>query len=357
MTRVAFYAPMKSPFDPVPSGDREMARNLMSAIGLNGAAVDLVSDLRIYDKTGHQQVQSQLHQAARVEVNRLLQDLSHDTRLWVTYHNYYKAPDLVGPAVCRALDIPYVQIESTRALSRLNGPWAGFAQAAHDACDAADAIYYLTANDLITLKREKAAHQTLAHLPPFLPSRDLPVASNLTGPMLSVGMMRQGDKLASYHIIAETLCHLTGPWQLDIVGVGPARTEVEQMMAPFGDRVRFLGQLDREALQRIYAQAGLFLWPGVNEAFGMVYLEAQAAGVPVIAQDRPGVRDVVLTPDAPPPKEGPQALATQIMTLLHDPIRRKRLGDIARRGIAQSHLIGATSKLFWATATPLLKDL
>lgn len=357
MTRIAFYAPMKSPFDPVPSGDREMARNLMSAIGLNGAAVDLVSDLRIYDKTGDKQVQSKLRQAAQAEVDRLCSEVTHDTQLWVTYHNYYKAPDLVGPAVCRALSIPYVQIESTRALSRLTGPWADFAQAAHDACDAADAIYYLTANDLITLEREQTNHQALAHLPPFLPYQNLPAASNWTGPMLSVGMMRRGDKLASYHIIAKTLHQLSGSWQLDIVGDGPARAEVEQMMAPFGDRVRFLGQLDRRDLQQVYAQASLFLWPGVNEAFGMVYLEAQAAGVPVIAQDRPGVRDVVLSPDAPHPDEGPHALAAQIMTLLHDPVKRKHLGESAKRGIAQSHLIGATSKLFWATATPLLKEI
>lgn len=357
MTRVAFYAPMKSPFDPVPSGDREMARNLMSAIGLNGAVVDLVSDLRIYDKTGDQRIQCQLHQAAQLEADRLCSDLSHDTQLWVTYHNYYKAPDLVGPAVCRALSIPYVQIESTRALSRLTGPWADFAQAAHDACDAADAIYYLTANDLITLEREQTNHQALAHLPPFLPYQNLPAASDLTGAMLSVGMMRRGDKLASYHIIAETLHQLSGSWQLDIVGDGPARAEVEQMMAPFGDRVRFLGQLDRRDLQQVYAQASLFLWPGVNEAFGMVYLEAQAAGVPVIAQDRPGVRDVVLSPDAPHSDEGPHALAAQIITLLHDPVKRKHLGESARRGIAQSHFIGATSKLFWATATPLLKEI
>ncbi len=356
MTRVAFYAPMKSPSNAVPSGDREMARNLISAIKLNGAVVDLVSDLRIYDKTGVPQVQTQLRQAAQAEVERLIQDLPHDTQLWVTYHNYYKAPDLVGPAICRALAIPYVQIESTRAHSRLTGPWADFAQAAHKACDAADAIYYLTANDLITLQREKTHHQTLAHLPPFLPYRNLPAASNLRGPMLSVGMMRHGDKLASYHIIAETLHHLTGSWKLDIAGDGPARAEVEQMMAPFGDRVRFLGQLDRETLQAIYGQASLFLWPGVNEAFGMVYLEAQAAGVPVIAQDRPGVRDVVLTPDAPQPEEGSQALAAQVMTLVNDPVKRKHLGETARHGIAQSHLIGATSKLFWATATPLLKE-
>lgn len=357
MTRVAFYAPMKSPLNPVPSGDREMARNLMAAIRANGAQVDLVSEFRIYDKLGDADVQTQLQKGAQAEIVRICATLPTDTQLWVTYHNYYKAPDLIGPAVSRARNIPYVQIESTRAHSRLQGPWSTFAQLAHQACDAADVIFYLTANDLITLERERAGDQRLVNLPPFLPDDRLPDISDLSGPMLSVGMMRQGDKFASYKVIAEALEHVAGDWQLDIVGDGPARSDVEALMAPFGTRIRFLGQLDRTALQAVYSRASLFLWPGVNEAFGMVYLEAQASGIPVVAQDRPGVRDVVHTPGAPAPEAGPKALADRITALLGDNILRAQLGQEARHAIAQKHLINATSNLFWSTVTPLLKDI
>ena len=189
--------------------------------------------------------------------------------------------------------------KAPRATSRLNGPWAGFAKAAHDACDAAQLIFYHTANDLITLERERFADQTLVELPPFLPISDLPPASSCTGPMLSVGMMRYGDKLASYEILAQALSCLTGDWALHIVGDGPARPEVETLMAPFGSKVRFLDQLERDALQTAYGEASLVVWPGVNEAYGMIYLEAQANGVPVVAQDRPGVRDVLTPGDYP----------------------------------------------------------
>ena len=95
--------------------------------------------------------------------------------------------------------------------------------------------------------------------------------------MLTVGMMRHGDKLASYQILSEALAHLTGDWHLNIAGDGPARRQVEALMAPFGQRVRFLGLLDRKELQRVYQQSSLLAWPGVNEAYGMIYLEAQAA--------------------------------------------------------------------------------
>ncbi|MDE4274925.1 glycosyltransferase family 4 protein [Phaeobacter gallaeciensis] len=351
---IAFYAPMKSPRSPVPSGDREVARNLMDVIAAGGADVDLVSELRIYDKTGDAQRQNDLQEAARQEVRRLLNEMP-PVDLWVTYHNYYKAPDLIGPAVARARSIPYVQIESTRATSRLTGPWAGFAKAAHDAADAADTIFYFTANDLITLERERYGSQALVHLPPFLPQSALPERSALDGPMLSVGMMRAGDKLSSYRIIAETLSHLEGDWQLEIAGDGPARPEVEAMMAPFGDRVQFLGQLDRDGLTAAYGRASLFFWPGVNEAFGMAYLEAQAHGLPVVAQDRPGMRDV-LTPAAyPAPEEGSKALAEQINALLTDSDLRTRRSAEARQMVATTHLAPAASARFWAAVAPLIE--
>ncbi|KUJ80333.1 glycosyl transferase family 1 [Ruegeria marisrubri] len=355
MTRVAFYAPMKSPNSPVPSGDREMARNLMAAIGAGGARVELVSELRIYDKAGDAETQAALRNAASAEAQRLVEELPPDFDLWVTYHNYYKAPDLIGPEVCRARGLPYVQLESTRATSRLTGPWAGFAQSAHDACDAARVIFYHTANDLITLERERFGDQALVHLSPFLPTSELPPASDCEGPMLTAGMMREGDKLRSYQIIAETLPHLTGDWRLEIAGDGPARQKVEALMARFGGRVRFLGQLDREALQAAYAGASFFLWPGVNEAFGMVYLEAQAAGLPVVAQDRPGVRDVLLPGHYPAAEEGPAALARAIELLRNDADLRRARGAKARAYIAGRHLIASATRTFWDAVGPLLE--
>lgn len=355
MARVAFYAPMKSPDSPKPSGDREMARNLMQAIGAQGDRVDLISDLRIYDKAGDAATQRALQQAAEVEAQRLISDMPEDIDLWVTYHNYYKAPDLLGPVVAQARGIPYVQLESTRASSRLTGSWARFAQAAHTACDAAQVIFYHTANDLITLERERYGDQALIELPPFLPMADLPPASTCDGPMLTVGMMRHGDKLSSYRILTEALSQLSGDWHLNIVGDGPARPDVENLMVPFEGHITFLGQLDREVLQRLYGESSIFLWPGVNEAYGMVYLEAQAAGVPVAAQDRPGVRDVLAPADYPAAEAGAKGLAQQIQPLLDDPKRGHALGQAARTHVAARHLMPKATEVFWSAIRPLLE--
>ncbi|MBT8153998.1 glycosyltransferase family 4 protein [Epibacterium ulvae] len=355
--RIAFYAPMKSPDHPVPSGDREVARNLMRMMEHAGCSVDLVSTWRCRDKQGDPSVQAQFFDAATAEVERLKADLPAFD-LWVTYHNYYKAPDLLGPALSQIRATPYVQIESTRALKRLDGPWDRFARAAHAAADHADLILSLTQRDQKTLIRDRFQDQSLAVLAPFLNCTDLPPASRLSGPMLSVGMMREGDKLASYKFIAESLLHLPGDWQLNIVGDGPARQRVEALFAPFGARVRFLGQLTRDALEDEYRNARLFFWPGVNEAFGMVYLEAQSFGLPVVAQNRPGV-DEVLSPTnralAPAPSAGPVALAAVLQSLNTSPAMRQSHLTDARAHTQERHLMPAAAQSFRAAITPLLE--
>lgn len=174
--------------------------------------------------------------------------------------------------------------------------------------------------------------------------------------MLAVGMMRARAKLDSYRIIAAMLGHLVGlDWRLEIAGDGPARPEVAAMMAPFGDRVRFLGQLGREELSAAYARAALYLWPGVGEAFGMSYLEAQATGLPVVAQDRDGVRDVLAPGDYPPPGAGPEALARTARALLADPAHRAARGAAARAHVAAHHLMPAATRTLWDSAEHLLE--
>lgn len=346
MIPAAFYAPMKSPSHPVPSGDRAMARALRIALGAAGIEADVASDLRSRDGAGDTAAQDALITKAHEELPKVLaKGRTKGWRVWITYHNYYKAPDLLGPAVTRALGIPYVQIESTRARKRLTGPWARFAERAEAATDAAAAVAFFTLRDAEALHAYAPPVQSLVHLPPFLPREVLPPETTRKGAMLSVGMFRAGDKLASYKLIAETLGRLeTDDWQLHIAGDGPAHTAVAALMSPFGPRVRFLGELDHDALQAAYGQASLLLWPGVNEAFGMSYLEAQATGLTVVAQDRPGMRDV-LAPNAAYPHEGQgaSALAARLDLLLSNEKLRAKLGEGARAHVAKHHLIGTAS--------------
>lgn len=307
--RLAFYAPLKPPAHPVPSGDRAMARNLLTAFAHMGAQVDQPSRLRSRDGAGDTSFQESVIATAEALLPDLIaQGRASGWQAWVTYHNYYKAPDLLGPDVARALGIPYLLIEATRARKRLGGPWDRFARKAEEACDAADVIFYLTQRDYEALAAYAPSGQHHIHLRPFLPLPQLPAQAHGTH-LLAVGMMREAAKLPSYDLIAQTMHLLPETTQLEIAGDGPARPQVEALMAPFGARVRFLGALAPEDMAAAYARAGALIWPGVDEAFGMTYLEAQSYGLPVIAQNRAGVRDVLFPNTYPAVGQGAEGLA------------------------------------------------
>ena len=356
MSGIAFYAPLKSPSHPTPSGDRQMARNLMKALerGLE-QSVSLASELRSFEPAGSSEKQAELLSRAQAEVTRLCASTSPPA-LWVTYHNYYKAPDLIGPPVSAAFGIPYILIEASRAKSRLTGDWAHFAEKAEAASDAADVIFFLTEQDRFALERDRPEGQRITALPPFMDRHSLPRPSKGIGPILSVGMMRHGDKLASYEIIAETMKHVTtSDWTLRIVGDGPARPKIQSLFAHHAGHVEFVGARAPEDLEDIYADASLFFWPGVNEAFGMVYLEAQVAGLPIVAQDRPGVRDVLPPGQYPSPDDGPLALAKRLDDLLTNSTERRELSIAARDQAQAQHLMPAAAARLRDAILPMLE--
>jgi glycosyltransferase involved in cell wall biosynthesis len=110
--------------------------------------------------------------------------------------------------------------------------------------------------------------------------------------LLTVGMMRDGDKFASYKVLSEALAKINTNKDLNliIIGDGPLRTEVENL---FSKKVIFTGQLTADQLGKYYAGADIFLWPAINEAYGMALLEAQSLGMPAVAGDWGGVGDIL----------------------------------------------------------------
>ena len=89
----------------------------------------------------------------------------------------------------------------------------------------------------------------------------------------------------------------------------------------------------------------------------MAYLEAQAHGLPVVAQDRPGMRDVLAPGTSyPSPKEGAQALAHQIEKLLTDPGLRAQRSAEARQMIAADHLAPAATARIWTALASLMES-
>ncbi len=344
----AYLTPMKPPDHPNPSGDRRLARVFSRALDLAGRRPLLVSRLRTLDMKGDADRQAAIIAEAEAETTRLIEEHRGDPpRLIFTYHCYYKAPDLIGPALAEAFGAPYVIAEGSRAPARREGRWARFTALSDAAIDRADAVLWMSARDLPALEAEKPARQRLRHVPPFVapgaPPKPMPAPDPLR--LVVVAMMRDGDKLASYRALADALPHLDRDWRLTLVGDGEARPAVEAAMAPFGDRVTFLGQLDdRGDVRAALDGAHIFAWPGVGEAFGMAYLEAQAAGRPVVAENRPGVQDVVGPSGRLTPPRDPAAFAAAIEALAADPVALETAGADARRYVLENHGVEATAR-------------
>lgn len=350
--RISFYAPMKPPTAIRPSGDRRMARALIAALERAGHDVTLASIFRSRGPAGDPNHQKRLQQVGRRLGNRLIARytaLSDGDKpdLWFTYHVYYKAPDWLGPSVSEALGIPYVIAEASHAPKRAGGPWSIGHDAATAAIRAADRIVGINranAPCVLPLLDDPAR---LIPLPPFLDTASFAAtqAEKITvgraPSLITVAMMREGDKLASYRVLRDTLAGLSArPWQISIIGDGPARTKIEAMMAPLGpDRVRFLGQKAPEEMPALLAAADIFVWPAINEAYGMAILEAQAAGIPVIAGDAGGVSEIVEhgATGLLAPMGDASTLSAALDGLLTDPGRRESMAHSAREKVRTQH--------------------
>ena len=129
-----------------------------------------------------------------------------------------------------------------------------------------------------------------------------------------------------------------------IGGSGPDRARLEQLVQELGiqQAVRFLGRIPDDELPHLYASADLFVMPnreiqaeGSLEGFGIVFLEASASGLPVIAGRsggaveavQPGITGLLVAPDSV------EELAAAVLTLLRDAPKRQQMGQAGRQWV------------------------
>ncbi|HEX6119693.1 MAG TPA: glycosyltransferase, partial [Dongiaceae bacterium] len=294
MTRILFYAPLKAPDHPTPSGDRTVGRLMMRALRRAGFEVELASRLRTRLAAPSLSAQYAKRDKSFAAADRLIARAralpkARRPRAFFTYHLYYKAVDWIGPRVAEALGIPYLVAEASHAPKHAQDEWAFNHAGAAAAIRKADAVFCLNPGDkeCLALATEK---RRLIDLPPFLDLRRFAPAvpdhaqARATwahklrvdggGPwLLAVAMMRTGDKLASYRVLADALkrARLKRPCLL-IAGDGEARRAVKAAFAGAPCPVTFVGRVAPDELAPLYAAADLLVWPAINEAFGMALL-------------------------------------------------------------------------------------
>ena len=304
--RICFYTPFKPLNHPRPSGDLVTARGIIDFLVERGHQVFVPSKLRcrwIYWKPWSW---LKLNLERRQAASRL-KGASVD--IWFTYHSYYKAPDLLGPAVSRDLAIPYIIFQGIYSTKRRR-QWRtkpGFYLNKRSLC-AARHIFANKSVDLHNLKRLIPEDRLTYVAPGIIPndfSFDDRARSQLREKwkfgqepvIFSAAMFRPDVKTEGLTWVIRACKELMRQGQsfrLVIAGDGKEGKKLRQLADKLiPERALFLGKIPRQEMYRYYSAADLFVFPGIRESLGMVFLEAQACGLPVVAFNNAGVPEAV----------------------------------------------------------------
>ena len=359
--RIALYTPTDRPVQATGWGGPTLVRLLARALEAAGHQVLAPSEFRsdAGGEKGRRQAAPE-RRAVRhaTRLVRTYRDLPSTARpeAWLTCHLHHTAPDLIGPVVAETLGIPYLLAGATYAKAQAGGAHAHGLSFAARAIARARAVLSFTDEDEESVRPLIASTARLYRLAPFLdpaPYRaaDRDAARQALADalpldparpwLLAAAPMRPGAALASWRLLGRSLGLIADPpWQLVAVGDGEARTLVEEALAPIGSgRVVFAGDWADESLPAVYAACDLYAWPAYREALCMALLEAQAAGLPVVAQDWPGAAAIVADRETGlvTPRNDDVAFAGAVVELSTDAERRRAMGAAAAARICDRH--------------------
>jgi len=299
--------PFKPLGHPHPSGDLVIGTELFQFLRERGHDVFPISPLRtrwIYWKPW---------QWARtpIEIARARRLLKHRLpHLWLTYHSYYKAPDVLGAVCAPACGLPYAIFQGVYSTKRRRdiATMPGFYLNRH-ALKRASVVFTNKRRDELNLRR-LLPQDRLHYIAPGIrvnrfrsPAEDRfarrkPGNSADAPVILTAAMFRPGVKTEGIAQVIRSCGRVARSghrFRLMICGDGPQKAYLQQLAAgeQLGDIVRFIGRISRDHMPQVYAKADLFVFPGIQEGLGMVYLEAQASGLPVVACAGWGASEVV----------------------------------------------------------------
>lgn len=358
--KIAFYAPFKPLDHPNPSGDRIIGNSVRDFLLKNNHLVRTVSRLRsrwIFNDPERMA-------AIDSEINQITKNLRTDpVDLWLTYHCYYKAPDLLGPVVCEALSLPYVIFQGSYATKyeRRKKTKPGFTLNRKSLLYA-DHLFVNRKDDLVNLLR-LVPKERCSYIRPGIEPDEFQAAAEEGKKLrdswgvgdepviVTAAMFRDDVKTAGLVFVIRSCSRLLNKglrFQLIIAGDGikrPLLMELAQELLP--GIVHFTGQLQRSQMANLYSAGDIFAFPGINESLGMVFLEAQSCGLPVVAFDNGGIPEVVQNNRTgiltPPGNEG--AFDQALANLLEDRKKRRTMGKNAASYVRQHHDISTNYRL------------
>ena len=174
----------------------------------------------------------------------------------------------------------------------------------------------------------------------------LPRKTNTLVKILSVGRL---STQKNYSVAVRAISLLETEVAYTILGEGDDRAELEELARSLGvtDKVSFVGH--KSDIKPFLEHADILLIPSLWEGFGLAAVEGMNAGLPIIASDVPGLREVVGKNGAcgflVPPSE-PEAITAALKTLIAEPQKRQEMGKTAferakrfdRKTMAQAYI-------------------
>lgn len=368
---IAYYMPFKPLGHPNPSGDLVAGTELYNYLNKAGHTCHLASQLRcrwIY-----------LRPRALLELladrRRVIQSLrTAPADLWLSYHSYYKAPDLLGPYCAKRLGIPYVLFQgiySTKRRRKLKTR-PGFYLNRQT----------LLAAQLVFTNKKRDRHNLLRLLPPErvcyiapgLHTRDFTFSAEARAQLrsrlgidsktviMSAAMFRPGVKTEGISTVIKACAQARKQQktlQLLVAGDGSCREQLEGLGKELlGTNVTFLGKIPRNELHKYYSAADIFAFPGVEESLGMVYLEAQSCGLPVVAYEDWGGGEAVSHGKTGllSPASEPARFIDHLVRLVEDQNLRSRLGRNAATHVRRHHELERNYQLICERLTAVARD-
>jgi len=364
--KIAFYTPWVPLSHPKVSGDVVIGRNLVTALERQGHTVQLLPDF-----SGQKALSGPLEApgivAALRSARRVAAQLKPD--IWLSCYCDSEAPDILGPTLAHGLGARYVIYGAVyrggyqrlrRRKGRIAHLWSGLPGFALNlrALRAADRVIVNKRGDLEGYSRVSWLRPKLSMLTPgisteeFRPDPELRALTRTrlglddrTVVLLAASRLTYrggGRKLESVRFAIDCFSDLCRDGQdvtLLVAGDGKARPELEAHARETGFRVRFVGAVAHIDMSAIYNAADIFMFPGLREPIGMVYLEAQACGLPVVAFRNKGIPDVVRDGETGflVPALDRELFGERLRSLTTDTELRKSLGHMAVSFIRENH--------------------
>ena len=269
--------------------------------------VDVVSTLRSFmprpDPTGQATLIAGGRQTRARIASRRAGATSGAARPLVHLPHHYKAPDLLGPGLARDVRPALRDGRGEPRTDRGPTPGAAGTRAAEHATRSGRMLHFcFTARDragiagLLRSRTQRDRSAAVRRRRRWRATARDAERDPATVRLVTVAMMRPGDKLDSYRFLAAALGLLADlDWRADVVGDGPARAEVEQAFAGSSRRIasHWRGALPPAAVAAALRAGRPVRLAGVRRSLRPGYLEAQAMGLPVVALDVAGVSSVL----------------------------------------------------------------